>query len=351
MARGSMAKEGGALVGALQVPSLLQTLAALQAQEQRWCSKVTRVRAQVEKLDARLAAVAEKLREVSAPHIDICHELDDKLHGVFATLLAPESGLRGRARAQIKRLYEELQCNAFLSDRMDIDCLDAPAFFDFPDMPPPCGALPPAHKGRQKQASRDLFRKLAETLHPDKSHDNETPAQRALREEAMKAASVAYQQGDLGRLLSIEKMWLSGRPAATVTDVDDAQARCEAIKARIADLIEQEKALRLELRHLRMEPENDLLRDIARAGEAAVFANVAQQLVDDAQELRRAIRRGQDFAAKRISLGDFLMSFPQAEEDEDLTMEDLQAFFDMHARAPARPPRKRNPAGKAKRKR
>ena len=349
MARASMAKEGGASAGAaLQLPSLLQTLAALQQQEQHWCTKVARVQGQVDKLAHRIDAVAERMREVSAPLIEQCRTLDEELHAAFARLLDSTSGLKGRGRAEVKRLYHELQLSAFLSDRIEQaepSPFDGfPSFADFADgCPPPPGfedAQSPSHKGRQKQASRDLFRKLAETLHPDKSHANETPTQRALREEAMKAASVAYQQGDLSRLMSIEKTWLSGRAVSIVNDISEAQARCEAIKARIADLAEQEKVLRRQLRHMRREPEHDLLRDIARFGEDEVFANVAEQLEGEANEMRRAVRLSKDFEAKRISLGDFLMSFPK-DEDDAFSMDDVQAFFELYERAPARPPRKR----------
>lgn len=57
----------------------------------------------------------------------------------------------------------------------------------------------------QPRPSRDLrkiFLKLADKFHPDKASDNET---RVFYTEIMKEINIAYQSGDLARLLEIER--------------------------------------------------------------------------------------------------------------------------------------------------
>jgi len=54
---------------------------------------------------------------------------------------------------------------------------------------------------------RDLFRRLATAIHPDKAQDADSQEERT---EAMKEVTRAYRDGDLASLIELEKVWLAG---------------------------------------------------------------------------------------------------------------------------------------------
>lgn len=301
--------------GALRLPSAAERLAQLLAAEERCLKKLERTRAQLEKLQCELRALTAKMEAANEPLIEKCRVLDEQIHEVFTQLLAPDSELSKRARPRVQRCYESLQMSGFLSDRRpqpqgDDDIFgsafaEAAGRSEFSDFCPDIPRSADAHKGRCRQASRDLFRKLAEQLHPDKCQTSLDVNDRLRREDAMKEATIAYREGDLSKLMLIEKAWLDGCDLPR-RDRGDLAARCCAMKARIEDLILQERALRCDLRDLRQVPEIVLLRDIKRFGETEVFARLAEDLQAEAEDLRESLNVAQDFAAKRIRLEEFL---------------------------------------------
>jgi hypothetical protein len=57
---------------------------------------------------------------------------------------------------------------------------------------------------RVTQTVRDVYRKLAAALHPDRAEPGATPEQLAQRHEQMSRANTAYESGDLLALLSLQ---------------------------------------------------------------------------------------------------------------------------------------------------
>ena len=72
------------------------------------------------------------------------------------------------------------------------------------------------------QSVRGVFRKLAEALHPDKVQAEE---EKRWRTEVMKEITRAYQDGDLARLLELERTWMvSGQMAFASEEVDEIES-------------------------------------------------------------------------------------------------------------------------------
>jgi hypothetical protein len=88
---------------------------------------------------------------------------------------------------------------------------------------------------------------LSVAIHPDRS---QTDADRDHRTEAMKEVTRAYQDGDLARLLELEKAWL----AAEETPVDgqgETERRCSSLERTNRELKKQLRELENELRELK----------------------------------------------------------------------------------------------------
>lgn len=366
----AVGKEEVFSAGALRLPCAAEKLAGLVAREKLWAAKVGKTRAQFESLQTELHTLTSRMETATQPLIEKCRTLDVQLHEVFAQLVSEQSSLGKRARERVKACYESLQISGFLSDRRpepDLDafcdifnsaCSDAAGAKGFSpfanDGQMNCSE---SHKGRDRQASRDLFRKLAEQLHPDKCHSCEDLDDRLRREDAMKEASIAYREGDLCRLMSIEKAWLQGRAVPRSTRPVDLEARCQALQARLADLMEQERTLKRDLRELKQVPEMNLLRDIKRFGEEEVFERIAEDMQAEAEELSESLSFAKKFAAQRITLEQFLRGPGGAYMSDDCDdtfalMRDIEEYLNDFGAPPspsAQRKRKSTNASKSKR--
>jgi sulfite reductase alpha subunit-like flavoprotein len=89
------------------------------------------------------------------------------------------------------------------------------------------------------QSVREVYRKLASSLHPDREVD---PAERERKTRLMQSANQAYEQGDLLHLLSMQISLLQG-DAKTLAQADDARLKvyCAALREQ-QGVLEQEIA-------------------------------------------------------------------------------------------------------------
>ncbi len=145
---------------------------------------------------------------------------------------------------------------------------------------------------------RDLYRKAAKAVHPDRASD---AADRGLRERVMAEVNAAYQAGDLGRLQRILDAWErqvqiasdAGRGAERVRvarAIVDAEARLEAIAREIQDIVSRDAYELYERAGAAADGGRDLLREMARELDRRIAA---------AQErLRELIRRRSEEAAQ-----------------------------------------------------
>lgn len=226
-----------------------------------------------------LARLVEKLQTMATtalgrlqPLFQEMEELDQKGHALFDELLSRKRQPRGVVR-DIRDIYQELQRTGFLSFRSptranrksDTDSADPIPDFAWDDQPPR-----PAHgeggvsarrpdDGAIGQSVRGVFRKLAEALHPDKVQAEE---EKERRTEVMKEITRAYQDGDLARLLELERTWMVGGQLAFASEEVDE------IERRLATQERTNEALRTQLDELTWE-----LKDLRRSSQAELFSH------------------------------------------------------------------------------
>lgn len=126
-----------------------------------------------------------------------------------------------------------------------------------------------------KSSVRGIYLSLAKVLHPDAVSD---ASERALREDFMKQASLAYQQGDIGTLLRLELRWASRSDAAEGPTTD------ESLRAYLPALKEQVAQLEQSLRAQALAPRYRPIRPIAVLAERPALAELNKR----AQALRMA---------------------------------------------------------------
>jgi predicted RNase H-like nuclease (RuvC/YqgF family) len=123
----------------------------------------------------------------------------------------------------------------------------------------------------------------AEALHPDKVQVEE---EKERRTEAMKESTRAYQDGDLARLLELERTWMVGGELSSASEESDELER------RLATLERTNEALRAqldqltgELKELRRSPQAELWSQAERAAKGSGVTPVEWMVQDASVQL------------------------------------------------------------------
>lgn len=271
------------------------------------------------------------------PLADEGARLDGEIHALFAGLLSRKRQPRD-ARRMVAALYHMLQDIGVLSYRdpsdngwheqadgsgTDADTGAGAGPFDGGadghgwSPPPGAGGFSARRPGGEpaNQSLRGLFRDLATALHPDKVHDED---EKARRTEAMKEISLAYQDGDLARLLELKRFWLAG--GAATTDGDEIDRRTANLERTNSALRTQLKDLSQDLRELRRSPPARMLKEVRRwardgGGQDPIAAMMAgaQAELDRARELRDCVL---SFRDGTINLDAFMRGPPSMRTEQ-----------------------------------
>jgi hypothetical protein len=161
--------------------------------------------------------------------------------------------------------------------------------------------------GHKSESLRDLFRRLARTLHPDRAQED---AERERLTGIMKEVTSAYQNGDLARLLVLEETWAKH---ASLPVADDEQ-RCR-------ELERLNRALRAQLAGVNRE-----LRQLKRSAKDAAFDMPLEAALDGAEHEIAELTSIRDFVREfrdgKISLRRFVHG-PEQATPEDLDLDAL----------------------------
>jgi hypothetical protein len=315
-------QESFAFIQGLAVRKPSARLSALLREHDRLLRTVARTRKEIQRTeeDARQTATAVASRV--GPVIEEFQRIDAEIHGFFDELLA-RGKLGKRARTQVSRIYEELQHEGVLSPKgahqeplTDWDSDEDPA-------PPSAGPgdVEPAGGPMLSQAVagtlRGVFLRLARALHPDRVQDDR---EKAARTESMKEITRAYEEGDLARLVELERNLEEERGYAGVSGDDQVDRRCEALERTNQGLQEQLMALRRELRALRRSGVGQMADELKRMGrgkERDPIAGLAAEAEADIARFRRLRDFVRAFRDGEIPLREFVQGPPDDDRGDD----------------------------------
>jgi hypothetical protein len=328
-------------------------LDGLQHEHERLLKEITKKRAsrEVVERDARDAqdALAAKVMPLREAFTKTLRELKT----IFDTLLGPNSHLSKRDRARVRRVYARILPD--LAGENDAESARSASSSRPPHFDP--GAEPEddgseagysAAKPDEKKAGvlRALFRKIAVALHPDKVQD---PKEREALTGIMKEVTRAYENGDVARLVEIERTWLAQEP---IPDREHDIAR------RVTELLAANKELRRQLRALTAELK-ELKQSIPGAAPARRGARKSSpssevdeligQMERELGELRTIRDFAQSFADDEISLAEFMLGPPAPGDEGEDAFEQLLAEV-LEAMADRQPPQKAS-GGRGRRRR
>lgn len=318
----------------LSKPRASERLRGLLRQRKALLTKIKQEQKQRERLaeSARdtMTAMMSKVQPLFAQR----DALSAAIHQLFRELLA-KGRLPASSRRRVELVYQSLQ-----------ELLGAAA----DSAPDPSSPPDPEHEeaharefhppashgngGSDKASVRDVFRRLALALHPDRATNEDD---RRDRTEVMKQLTQAFEAGDLAALLEAEQRWLSGdRQRAGGVGFD---AQCRALERALADLKDQLRLLRAEVRELKKSPAIALAQAIKgrkRGAPADIFGEAVAEAEAELQSLRELLSFVTAFRDEELSLAEFLRG-PSSFQTQQVDVAEL--LFDLLEQEYAPPPR------------
>jgi hypothetical protein len=312
-------------VAALRLHAAGERLGALLKRRERLLAEVKRKQAELEALSVRAEIAAQKAAAQMVPIIGRFEAMRTEIGAIFEELLAPRR-LAARARKKVAEVYRSLIAQGVVPARApnpadtggaESGSDDSAGFEDVDVGAPPFSggrgretrvASAPQHgQTPGRDSLRSLFKRLALAVHPDRAqHESD----RERRTEAMKEATRAYEDGDLARLVELEKAWQSGAEESA----DEDARRCAELEQTLRELTRQSRDLTSQLRDLRRQLRDDML-DVP----VEQIVAVAEGELKDLEHIRDFAK---DFRDGKITLAMFLEG-PEPEHDPLVELEEL----------------------------
>ena len=300
-------------------------LRALIAEHEKLLTRVAKRRKDLERVADEIRTAVMRVDSHIAPLAQEARKIDTAIHAMLGALETDKKRPK-RERNQIRRLHRDLEKMGVLSPQA-LAPDDEPIFRESDDdggefaWADRDGSAQPdvaTTKETQHGAIRDLFRRLAEALHPDKVQDEE---ERATRTEVMKQITVAYRERDYARLIEIERAWATSSAIAATDDDEQIARRHAALVQANDELRKQLRGIDRELREMRRSDAGELARDLKRGARGR--SDGLGEIVGTADRELDGLRRVHDFVRAfqggEIGLKEFLRG-PSVEEDaEDMS--------------------------------
>lgn len=293
--------------------SLHDRKAALEERHQWLLKQIKRKRTELKNFVEQMRSVATEIFGRSAPAVQKMAEIDREIHGYFKEILTKRK-LGEKTRKDIRSIYRSLQEAGLISYRLDDegDEISLDDLFSTPDGEesdrefgsnrPPFddfgkGKESPRRDGENHPENsrriRQTFLRLAEIFHPDLVTDDDT---RMNHTEIMKEINRAYKEGDLARLLEIEKQHRAGETIDGDSE-DGLTRQCTILEQQNELLAAQYENLKRELRQVKRTPEGAMVSDYRKAKKHG-FDLVSTML----KQVEAAVKVGEEV---RDFVGDF----------------------------------------------
>jgi quinol monooxygenase YgiN len=202
----------------LALSDLHLQLEGLEKEHQSLLKQIKKKRTELNNFVEKMRSLATEVFHRVSPNMKTMAELDAEIHALFAEILNTRK-MGKQTQKNIQSLYRSLQMGGVISykpieEEDDDDDEELDELFEDNDSQEnhqrrrqfweaeQDSESPTVARTDESRKIRQTFLRLAEIFHPDKVKDNET---QMTHTEIMKEINKAYQDGDLARLLEIER--------------------------------------------------------------------------------------------------------------------------------------------------
>ena len=320
----------------LALSDLHLQLAGLEKEHQSLLKQIKKKRTELNNFVEKMRSLATEVFHRVSPNMQTMAELDAEIHALFAEILNTRK-MGKQTQKNIQSLYRSLQMGGVISykpiEEEDDDDEELDELFEDNDSQEnhqrrrqfweaeQDSESPTVARTDESRKIRQIFLRLAEIFHPDKVKDNET---QMTHTEIMKEINKAYQDGDLARLLEIERKYEVGETIDNNSE-DDLSRRCKNIEQHNQILKNQYEKLKQELRLAKNTPEGSMVADYKKAAKQGVdcielMLETMQAQTKIVVEIRDFV---QDFKDKKITIKEFLAGPESLRSVQEDMMEEL----------------------------
>jgi len=317
---------------ALAPSNLYVELETLEKEHQTLLKQIKRKRTEVTNFIEKMRSLGTEIFHRVSPNFQKIAEIDQEIHSLFKSIFENKK-LGKRTRINIEKVYLNLQLTGIISpkylqgrknqvseENSDTDSPeDNTEREDYNQQQE--WKSSPEMKTDDSRRIRQTFLKLAEVFHPDKTTDAEIQMQHT---EVMKEINQAYQEGDLARLLEIERQHNLGELIDRNSE-DELTRRCKIIRQQNEILKDQYEKLKQELRRAKKSPEGQMVADSRKSAKVGLdsidlMLKSVEYQINVVSEIRNFV---QDFQQNKISIQEFMDGPLNLESIREKTMTEI----------------------------
>ncbi|MBW4477230.1 MAG: molecular chaperone DnaJ [Tolypothrix brevis GSE-NOS-MK-07-07A] len=289
-------------------------LEGLEGQHQRLLTQIKKKRTELNNFVEQMRSIATQIYQRTTPKVEKINALDEEIHTLFNEILTKKK-LAKQTKHKIEQIYRNLQLAGIISEKVD-DEEDAEfdELFEFHEQEKeipheyrqqqPELESPSAARNEESKKIRSYFLRLAEIFHPDKATDSETQMRHT---EIMKEINKAYQEGDLARLLEIEKKHEVGEIIDSSSE-DDLTRKCSRLEQQNEFLKTQYETLKKELRSFKNTPEGAMVSECKKVKKKGFdpidqLSLQIESQIEIISEIRDYVK---DFNSAKMTIKEFL---------------------------------------------
>ena len=322
----------------LALSDLHLQLEGLEKEHQSLLKQIKKKRTELNNFVEKMRSLATEVFHRVSPNMQTMAELDAEIHALFTEILNTRK-MGKQTQKNIQSLYRSLQMGGIISykpieeEKENDDNEELDELFEDNDSQEnhqrrrqfweaeQDSESPTVARTDESRKIRQTFLRLAEIFHPDKVKDNET---QMTHTEIMKEINKAYQDGDLARLLEIERKYEVGETIDNNSE-DDLSRRCKNIEQHNQILKNQYEKLKQELRLAKNTPEGSMVADYKKAAKQGIdcielMLETIQSQTKIVAEIRDFV---QDFKDKKITIKEFLAGPESLRSVQEDMMEEL----------------------------
>jgi hypothetical protein len=324
----------GNATATLALSNMYVQLENLEKEHQNLLKQIKRKRTEVNNFMEKMRAIGSEMFHRVSPNFQKIAEIDQEIHSSFKAIFENKK-LAKRTRINIEKVYLNLQLTGIISAKylqkrkdQNKESVDAPEERSERDSGDQKRQeqqqewrSAPGLKTEDSRRIRQTFLKLAEVFHPDKTMDTQTQMSHT---EVMKEINKAYQDGDLARLLEIERQHNLGESIDKNSE-DELTRRCKIIKQHNEILKQQYENLKQELRRAKKSPEGQMFADFRKSAKMGLnsidlMLKTIEYQINVVSEVRNFV---QNFQQNKITLQEFLDGPTNLQSLQDIAMTEI----------------------------
>lgn len=320
----------------LALSSLHIRLEALEKEHQWLLKQIKKKQKELNNFVEQMRSFATEIFHRGTASFKKLAEIDEEIHSLFDEIFATRK-FGKQTKKSIEGIYRNLQMAGIISPKRDRDDSDTELdeLFETDDQKQEFfgssqqnnyqhqqhSEFTPTSKSDESRKVRNTFLRLAEIFHPDKVTDDETQMRHT---EIMKEINKAYQEGDLARLLEIERQHQAGESVDSNNE-DDLTRKCHRLEQETEFLKTQYETIKRELRLVKNTPEGMIVADCRKIAKEGIdpIDQMLGQVESEIQVISHIRDFVKDFREQKITIKEFLCGPTILQQMNEEVMEDL----------------------------